>query len=157
MSRVMDNLMAYRILHMIVTPFDETDAFKLGIIDKEGNALVDTSALKGGEKRDAYTYLHRLVFNIKKIINRLPGGESKIKNIVSALFLFKECYESDTQNITEALIENCERRDKGIAEKWVRQFLTIEELINVTGAAVSTDIPVPLSTQRRKKPLKLAI
>ena len=98
MSRIVDNVIAYRVLSMLVKPFVDTDAFKLGIIDKKGKNLIKPSAFTTEEQRDAYTYLHRLVFNMKKIINKLPGGDSKLKSLVTALFLIKEYYESNSRS-----------------------------------------------------------
>ena len=71
MSRIVDNLIAYRVLKMLVTNFEDTEAFKLGIIDAKGKNIRKANTLSTGEERDAYTYLNRLVFNVKKIINRL--------------------------------------------------------------------------------------
>ena len=103
MSRIIDNLIAYRILYMLVTPFIDTDAFKLNIIDANGKNLKKTSTLKTSEERDAYTYLHRLVFNMKKILLRLPGGDSKLKNLIAGLWLVKEYYQSKDR--TTSLME----------------------------------------------------
>ena len=103
MSRIIDNIIAYRILSMLVTPFEETPAYKLGIIDKVGKNLKKASSLSTAEEKDAYSYLHRLVFNMKKIINKLPGGESKLKSLIAALFLVKEYYESGSR--TTSLME----------------------------------------------------
>jgi hypothetical protein len=93
MNRFADGLIAYRILKMMVTNFEDTEAYKLGIIDKKGKNLKKVSDLRTGEEKDAYSILVRLVFNMKKIINRLPGGESKLKSLVAAMFLVKEQYE----------------------------------------------------------------
>ena len=89
---VVDNLIAYRILTMLVKPFNETEAFKLGIIDAQGKNLIKARNLTTIKQKQAYTYLHRLVFNLKRIINKLPGGESRTKNVVAAFFLVKEAY-----------------------------------------------------------------
>lgn len=94
MSRVVDNITAFRILKMLITPFHETDAYHLGIIDIHGKALRKVNSLATAAEKDAYTYLHRLVFSLKKIINRLPGGENRLKSLVAALWLVKEQYES---------------------------------------------------------------
>ena len=102
MSRLIDNLIAYRILSMMVTNFEDTAAYKLGIIDKNGKNLKKTSTLKTTEEREAYTYLNRLVFNMKKIVNKI-GGESKLKSLVAALWLVKEHYEN--KNRSMALME----------------------------------------------------
>ena len=90
MARIVDNLIAYRILSMLVTPFEETDAYKLGIIDKDGHNLIKPSKLTMSEQKDAYSYLTRLVFNMKKIINKLPGSDSRIRNLIAAFWLVKE-------------------------------------------------------------------
>ena len=94
MSRIVDNLIAYRILKMLVTNFTDTEAFKLGIIDAKGKNIRKVNTLQTSQEKDAYTYLNRLVFNMKKIINKIPGGENRTKSLVAALWLVKEQYES---------------------------------------------------------------
>jgi hypothetical protein len=39
MGRAVDLFVTYRFLKLLTTPFDNTDAFKLGIIDKDGNRI----------------------------------------------------------------------------------------------------------------------
>jgi len=151
MSRIVDNLIAYRILWMLVTPFDKTPAYRLGIIDEKGKILRKMADLRTDEERNAYTYLHRLVFNLKRILNKLPGGESKLKNIVAAFFLIKECYEkNDTTALLEekymVILQKLEEQNITLVEEelFVEEFLMLNEdgPANVTGAGVSTDIPV---------------
>lgn len=146
-SRIVDNLIAYRILSMLVTNFEDTKAFKLGIIDKEGKNLKKTSTLKTSEEKDAYTYLTRLVFNMKKIINKI-GGENKLKSFVAALFLVKEYYESGSRT-TSLMEEKFERIMKTLdnnvtlveEEILVKKFFSEDVVANATGSAVSTDEP----------------
>lgn len=154
MSQIVDNLIAYRVLTMLVKPFRETDAYKLGIIDAKGKNLIKPSSLSTTEQKSAYTFLHRLVFNMKKIINKLPGGESKLKSLAAAFFLVKEYYENNTRSTSmmeekfHKLIESeaILAEETIIIEKYMKD---LEEdgvaagPANVTGAAVSTDIPVP--------------
>jgi hypothetical protein len=92
-SRIVDNLLAYRILSLLVRPFKETEAFKLGIVDENGKILKKASTLQTTQERDAYNYLTRLVFNLKRILMKLPGGENRLKSIIAAFYLVKECYE----------------------------------------------------------------
>lgn len=152
MSNIVDNLIAIRILQKLVKPFKDTDAFKLGIIDDKGKNLIKTTMFTSSAQRDAYTYLDRLVFNVKKIINRLPGGESKMKNLVAALWLIKEYYEKNdrsTSLMAERYVKILEKIDDGVIlaeeEITVKRFLkSLDEdgaIANVTGAAVSTDQP----------------
>ena len=147
MSRTVDNLMAYKILKMLVTDFKDTKAAKLGIIDDKGKQLKKVSQLQGSEEQDAYTYLHRLVFNMKRIINKW-GGESKTKSLIAALWLIKEYYENGKR--TTSLMED--RYDEIYG--WVDQGIVLaEEEIAVkkfeeeapanNTAGVSVDTPAP--------------
>ena len=69
MGRFVDSVIALRILRILTTPFDQTDAYKLGIIDENGKELKRLSQLQQTNERDAYTILHRMIFRIKRIIN----------------------------------------------------------------------------------------
>lgn len=157
MSRLIDNLIAYRVLSMLVTPFTDTKAFKLGIIDAKGKNLRKSYTLKTTEEKEAYTYLNRLVFNMKKIINKLPGGESKLKSLVAAFFLVKEYYESGdrtTSLMEEKYIRLLEKMNSGISlveeEIMVSRFLSEDMAANCTGPAVATDTPAPLKKDVKK-------
>ena len=149
MSRIVDNLIAYRILKMLVTNFEDTEAFKLGIIDKHGKSIRKANTLQTSHERDAYTYLNRLVFNVKKIINRLPGGESKMKSLVAALWLVKEQYQSGNRSTAmlqekfDNIMKMMDNRVSLVEEEiLVKKFLDEDGAVaNVTGAAVSTDQP----------------
>lgn len=154
MTAVVDNLIAYRVLSMIVKPFVETDAYKLGIIDEKGTNLIKSRDLKTSEQKEAYTYLHRLVFNLKKLLAKLPGGDSQLKNLVAALFLVKESYPNRSATVDEErFFQLVEMINDGVilAEEQliVEDFLIVEDgamggggVANVTGAGVSTDAPV---------------
>jgi len=157
MSRIVDNLVALRILKMLVTPFTDTEAFKLGIIDAHGKNLKKVSSLGSDAERNAYTYLHRLVFNMKKIINRLPGGESKIKSLVAALWLVKEYYESNDRSTAlmqekfDKVMNLLDNRVSLVEEEiLVKKFLDEDAVANVTGAAVSTDQPKIYPKDKKK-------
>ncbi len=105
MSVLIDNAIALRILSILVKPFTETEAFGLGIIDAHGRNIIPVSHLNSQQQKESYTYLHRLVFNIKKIINRLPSGESKIRNLAAAMLLVRESVATNAQTVDAALLE----------------------------------------------------
>jgi len=158
MSAIIDNILAYKILSMIVKPFTDTEAYKLGIIDENGNNLIKPKDFTSGDQKDAYTYLHRLCFNMKKIINRMPGGESRTKNLVAAFFLIKESYSNKERVIKEEKLHRIlDLLDEGyilvedelFVEKYLREDGVASAVpANVTGAAVSTDEPV---VRKKKK------
>jgi hypothetical protein len=148
MTAIVDNLIAYRVLSMLVKPFDETDAYKLGIIDATGKNLIKFRDLKTIEQKAAYTYLHRLVFNLKKLLNKLPGGDNMTKNLIAAFFLVKESYPNRATVVDEnRLLDIVKLLNSGVilAEEQlvVLDFMVMEDgVANVTGAGVSTDAPV---------------
>lgn len=85
----LDAWIVYRFIKTLVTPFDETDAFKTGVIDARGKVLIHKADWTKAQA-DSYTLFHRLVFNIKRLIEKLPGGKTKIATYAAALYLLKE-------------------------------------------------------------------
>jgi hypothetical protein len=133
---------------MLVTNFEDTEAYKLGIIDKKGKNIRKANTLQTSQERDAYTYLNRLVFNMKKIINKIPSGESKMKSLVAALWLVKEQYQSGSRSTAlmqekfDNIMKLLDNRVSLVEEEIiVKKFLDEDGIANVTGAAVSTDQP----------------
>ena len=99
MGRAIDSLITYRVIKMLVTPFEKQPAYALGIIDKNGKVLKKAKTLKTGKEREAYTLLHRFVFNLKRLINIIPGGKSKLGTYAAALGLLLK--ESKDINMVE--------------------------------------------------------
>ena len=105
-STAIDNLIALRILHMLVTPFVDTAAFRLGIIDHKGNVLRKAVVLHTQGELNAYTMLHRLVFRLKRIIEKVPVINKKFLTYAAAFALVKE-HLNDTQ---EPMVSDFEGR-----------------------------------------------
>lgn len=99
MSRFVDAIITYRILKKLVTPFVETDAYKLGIIDQRGKVLKKEHELNTVEERDAYTLLDRLVFRLKRIIEKVPTDNKRLVSLAAALTLIKEHVQDETEPI----------------------------------------------------------
>jgi hypothetical protein len=89
-SRAADTYYAYRFVKILSTPWDEMDAYEFGIIDENGKVLRKSRTLRTSEEKSAYTIFHRLVFGIKRILQKLPGGRSVAASYAAALFLIKE-------------------------------------------------------------------
>ena len=94
MSRFVDSAIAYKILKMLVTPFNETPAYRLGIIDATGKELRPISKLNTQTEKDSYTILHRMIYRIKRIIEKVPSENKKLLSYAAALALVKEHYKS---------------------------------------------------------------
>ena len=92
----MDNAIALRLLVMLTTPFKEMDAYKAGVIDDKGKYIVKPND-RTAEQKKVLTYLDKLIINVKKMINKLPGGENNLKNIIAAMILIKENMEYENK------------------------------------------------------------
>lgn len=89
-SRTGDLFYAFRFLRMLTTPWDKMKAFELGIVDENGKVLKKAKELTTSEEKAAYTVFHRLVFNLKRLLSKLPFGKTKLASYAAALFLIKE-------------------------------------------------------------------
>jgi len=96
MGRAIDLFVTYRFIKLLTTPFEKTDAFKMGIIDKDGNRL--PKKLYKIDERNAYTVLHKLVFNIKKLFQKVPGLRTKVGTYAAALFLLKDTFKEHVED-----------------------------------------------------------
>ena len=89
-SRLIDTLITYRVVKLLVTPFERQEAFKQGIIDKDGKLLKKNRDLTTDKEKSAYTYLHRFVFNLKRILKKVGFGSKLGSFAVALALLLKE-------------------------------------------------------------------
>lgn len=87
---IVDTVTTYQFIKRLVTPFDKWQAYKLGIIDKEGRVLRPKKDLKTPAEKDAWGRFDILVANLKKILNKVPGMSTRLGSIAAAMFLMKE-------------------------------------------------------------------
>jgi hypothetical protein len=108
MGRAIDLFVTYRFIKLLTTPFEKTDAYKLGIIDENGNRVMPPpiagvrqtkpATLGTTAEKNAYTILHKLVFNIKKIFAKVPGLRTKVGTYAAALFLLKDTFKESVDD-----------------------------------------------------------
>ena len=96
MGRAIDLFVTYRFIKLLVTPFEKTDAYKMGIIDENGYRT-DKKLYKQSEQ-NAYTVLHKLVFNIKRIFAKVPGLRTRLGTYAAALFLLKDTFKEHVED-----------------------------------------------------------
>ena len=109
MSRAIDLFVTYRFLKLLVTPWKKQEAFKQGIIDDKGKALKKARDLSTEAERESFTLLHRLVFNCKRIMSKIPLVRTQLGTYATALFLLKEKYnlvDLPEGEINQFLMEN---------------------------------------------------
>ena len=102
LSRASDTFYAFRFLRLLTTPWEKTGAYKAGIIDADGRVIKKPET---GDEKSVYNYFHRLVFNIKRMLNKLPLGKTTIASYLAALFLLKEQTNMTNESIAHILKE----------------------------------------------------
>lgn len=135
--RIVDTLIVFRILKMLTTPFEKMPAFKFGFIDKNGKRLKEIpdpenkgkmipNEPKTKEEKSSLTPLHRLVFNLKKIIGMVPFGKTAFASYAVALLLLKE----ETQLDAEQMDELCEKFYRHLKDNDLLKPEQITECLN---------------------------
>jgi hypothetical protein len=103
LSRTGDLVYTLRFLRLLTTKWEDTSAYKLGIIDNEGKKVKKPES---SEEKSAYNTFHRLVFSLKRLLNKVPGGKSSLASYAAALFLIKEELNLGEGSI-ERIVEEC--------------------------------------------------
>lgn len=161
MTNIVNNLLATKILFLLVTPFEKTNAFKTGVIDASGNILVPVEK-RTQEQNQSYDMLDRIVFSLKRLLAKIPGGSSKLASLTAAYWLIKENLYSNRDITEDELLEVIYQINNGLhlVEEEIEIKLFLEDgeggIANITGTNVSTDIPLkPLIKKvlKRKKPI----
>ena len=152
MGQVVDLFLVYQFIKRLSTPFEETKAYELGLIDEKGKRLKKASTR---DEKDAMTYYDRLIFNLKRLIAK-AGIQSKFVTFAAALFLLKE----EQSGI---------KRDEEITERELmfkeQNMSTIKNLVeltedapanavgtgNIAGAGPGEDPPVSMRVLRRHR------
>jgi hypothetical protein len=113
-NRAVDLIITYRVIKLLITPFNRQEAYKYGIIDDKGKVLKKFKTLQKPEEKKAYTLLHRFVFNLKRILQKVGLG-SKLGSFAVALgLLIKEdkSYEPYKQIIESAVVSYLKQTDQ---------------------------------------------
>ena len=103
MGRAIDLLITYRVIKLLVTSWEKQAAFKLGIIDEKGKVLRKSRTLKTRDEKNSYTILHRFIFNLKRMLQKVGLG-SRIASFGVALALLVR--EGKFNEESKYLLEN---------------------------------------------------
>ena len=125
-SRAIDLLITYRIMKLLVTPFDKQEAFKYGIIDKQGKVLRPWRTISKTAEKQSYTMLHRFIFNLKRILQKAGLGGRLGTFAVALATLIRENKEFEQH---QKLIES-------VVIKYLKKEKLYEELLQEEGHIV---------------------
>jgi len=155
-KKALDLFMIYQFLRRLVKPFNKWDAYKEGVIDRNGKVLIPKKE-RTKKQKDAWGYYDRLLANLKKLLAKVPGGRSRLASFAAALLLLREqnLNPDDTEYLAECL-------DHYMVE--AKTLLTEDSAgtTNVAGAGKIAGIgvgpqgdpPVMTALQRKKKKKK---
>jgi len=107
---VVDTVIVFRILKMMTRKWSEMDAYKFGLIDDNGKRI-KTKKPKTSEEKNSYTLLHRLVFNLKRVLELLPFGRTRLASYAASLALLKEHFEIDGKYLEESFYTYLKEND----------------------------------------------
>jgi hypothetical protein len=142
--RTADLLYSLRFLRLLTTPWNKTKAFQLGLLDAKGKVLKkpESSTEKG-----AYNLFHKLVYNLKRLINKVPLGKSTLASYAAALYLIKENTNMSDKAISKTL-KNATGIDisqidltEQIADKWY--LISESNCIQESNYTLLRDITLP--------------
>jgi len=113
-NRAVDLIITYRVIKLLVTPFNKQEAYKYGIIDDKGKVLRKFKTLQKSEEKKSYTVLHRFVFNLKRILQKVGLGGRLGSFAVALGLLIKEdkSYEPYKQIIESAIVTYLKETDQ---------------------------------------------
>ena len=135
MNRLVNAFVIYKFIKLLVTPFNKTDAFKLGIIDAKGNYLKKQKDLETREEKLASNIFTRLVFNLKKLLAKVPGGSSQIATFAAGLALIREEVEkigADGDLVEEAFHDYVkEHHNLDIKEELLEILLLLVKMVEI--------------------------
>lgn len=90
MNSFLEIYLITKLINTMTSDWTSLPAYKLGIIDKNGTVLKKSYELKTTEERNAYSLLQRFAFNMKRMLEAIPGGKSKLAKYLAAYALLRE-------------------------------------------------------------------
>ena len=136
-NRAIDLLITYRVIKLLVTPFNKQEAFAQGIIDKDGKILKKYKTLKTSKEKKSYTMLHRFVFNLKRILAKVGiRGDLGSFAVDIALLIKEDTQYADKQKLIESAVI-----------KYLKETNQYDEILNNEGDIFEANIPdKPINT-----------
>jgi len=107
---VVDTVIVFRILKMMTRKWSEMDAYKFGLIDDNGKRI-KTKKPKTSEEKNSFTLLHRLVFNLKRVLELLPFGRTRLASYAASLALLKEHFNIDGESLERHFYQYLKEND----------------------------------------------
>lgn len=133
-----DFIYAFRLVKILYQPWESTEAFKLGLIDSNGKKIRSPSSL---QERAAYSPFISLVFNVKRLLGKVPGGDSRIAGLAASYMMMKEYAVYNDGILPEAI-------DEVVGATFIDWGVLAEDTPVMTASAVPSQ-PRPMLLKRK--------
>lgn len=158
---IVDLFLVYQFIKRLATPFKEWEAYKLGIIDENGNQLKKRKDFTTIAEREAFAIFDILVMKLKRLLEKVPGGKTRIGSYAAALYLIKEHKNiENVEDLSEEHITETFNKYKSLIEKndvvkkdldtLFEQIMTDEVAIANSSANIPANEPAIKSSQMKK-------
>ena len=165
---IVDLFLVFQFIKRLSTPFKEWDAYKLGIIDETGKQLIKRKDFTKRDQKDSFGIFDIMIMKLKRLLEKIPGGKSRIGSYAAALYLIKEqqsleqggieLAESFTdETLEEKLKQYMENVSSeitdydGLFEKLFDEDAPANSTANVAGAGSGETIVSPSAAEKYKK------
>jgi len=98
---VLDRYFAYKFIYLLTQNWEDTESFKAGIIDKEGNIIKTSLSM---DEKNIFTKFHKVVYKIKQLLDKVPFAKSTMGKFATAILLLRE--DCNTSEIEKAFLEH---------------------------------------------------
>lgn len=129
---VVNLFMVYQFLKRLTTPFEQWSAYKEGVIDERGNIIIKAKDRHTLDQRRSFGKFDLLVLKLKRLLEKVPGGKTKLASYAAALFLIKEDWQSLSDNELEDM--DVEDRFTSLFEELQEDSMDEEGPANVVGS-----------------------
>ena len=154
MASVQDYYLAYQFLKRIITPFEKWDAYRLGVIDKDGKQLIPSNKLTS-EQSNSFGYFDRITAKLKQLLAKVPGGNSQLASYAAAFLLVREHNNEKLLKNTLFFQERFNHQLKNLTEEMVSAVSTMAAgRGDVAGIGVGPAGEPPGKVKTKKKMLR---
>lgn len=96
---IVDLFLVYSFIRRLTTPFEKWDAYKQGVIDKDGNILKTKKNRNTRADKESFGIFDLMVLKLKKLLAKIPGGSTQLATYSAALWLIREWNHFSTDSL----------------------------------------------------------
>lgn len=136
---IVDIFLVYQFIKRLASPFKEWEAYKLGIIDEKGNQLKKRKDFTKQKEHNAFGLFDVVIVKLKRLLEKVPGGNTRLGSYAAALWLIKEAKYIQENNgeiiITESQLKAEIQKQMTLVEQHIDLDTLFERAMGEEGIA----------------------